>query len=440
MAIVIVGMLDERQEALELICDRIRQRGHETCLIDISVGSGAIVPSVEADVKPGELAQLAEAGAGVAVSRGDPATTVATEGLRAKVVDMRAAGMVQGIIAITGMTGALICLPAMMELPFGVPKVLISGATTQPAHVAKFGDYFSRSDITVMHSVVDTVGMNALVRTLATNGAGAIAGMVESGTALTARQKPSVAGTEKPSVASTERLSVAVTEFGYVDKGAYHIREALEGEFEIVSIHAMGMGDRAALDLTPQGLFTAFVDLMPGSFSEHVLGGNRDAGPDRLDVAAGLAIPYIFCPGGFDMISCGPPERRDSNDALWTSRRIAERKLHVTPPRVQARTSAEEMTETARAVADRLNRYQNKARVKAVIPLRGLSSLSVEGGPLHDPAADAAFAASLKAHLDAEIEIVEIDTDINDPVFAKAVAEALSRAFISQQSPKGVLG
>jgi uncharacterized protein (UPF0261 family) len=413
MTIVVVGMLDEREEALSLIRDRIRERGHETCLIDVSVGSGAIAPTLTPDVTAGELADLAKSSAGLATARGDAATSVATEGLKAKIRDMQARGEVQGIIAITGMTGALISLPAMMELPFGMPKVLISGATTQPAHATKFGDYFSRKDITVMHSVVDTVGMNPLVRTLALNGADAVSGMVE-GRLSTPLVEP--------------RPSVAVTEFGYVDKGAYYIREILQKDFEIVSIHAMGMGDRAALDLTPQGVFTAFVDLMPGSFSEHVLGGNRDAGPDRLDVAADLPIPYIFCPGGFDMISCGPPERNDTNDPLWTSRRIAERKLLVAPPRVQARTNPEEMQETARAVADRLNRYRNKARVKAVIPLRGLSSLSVEGAPLHDPVADAAFASTLKSHLDPEIEIVEVDTDINDPVFAQAVADALSRA------------
>ncbi|MBN1630577.1 MAG: Tm-1-like ATP-binding domain-containing protein [Thermoleophilia bacterium] len=414
MTIVIVGMLDEREEALSLIGDRIRERGLEPCLIDISVGSGAIVPTLTPDVTVGELADLAERSTGLAVARGDAATAVVTEGLRAKVRDMQACGEVQGIIAITGMTGALIALPAMMELPFGIPKILISGATTQPAHAATFGEYFSRSDITVMHSVVDTVGMNPLVRTLALNGADAVSGMVEGRLS---------APPEK------ERPSVAVTEFGYVDKGAYHIREILQKDFEIVSIHAMGMGDRAALDLTPQGVFTAFVDLMPGSFSEHVLGGNRDAGPDRLDVAADLNIPYIFCPGGFDMISCGPPERNDTDDPLWTSRRIAERKLLVAPPRVQARTNPEEMQETARAVADRLNRYRNKARVKAVIPLRGLSSLSVEGGPLNDPAADAAFASTLKSHLDPEIEVIEVDADINDPVFAQAVADALAGAL-----------
>ena len=389
------------------------QRGHDTCLVDISVGTGAIVPTLEADVSCRELAELAEARAGLAVGRGDTPTSVMAEGLRAKTSDLYARGDLQGMIAITGMTGALISLPAMKELPFGVPKLLISGATGQPVHAAKFGDYFARSNITLMHTVVDTVGMNPLVRTLALHGADAISGMVEGGPASLEGDKP----------------SVAVTEFGYCDKGAYHIREILGGDYEIVSIHAMGVGDKAALDLAPQGIFTALVDLVPGAFSENLLGGNRDAGPDRLDVAATLPIPYIFCPGGFDMISCGPIERRDRNDFLWTSRRLAERKLYVQPPRVQARTSAEEMKQIAAAAAERLNRYRHKTRVKAVIPLRGFSSLSVEGGPLHDPVSDHAFSRTLKAHLDPEIEVIEVDTDINSPTFARAVADALSSAF-----------
>jgi uncharacterized protein (UPF0261 family) len=413
MAIVIVGMLDEREEALRLIRDRIRQRGHVPCLVDISVGSGGIIPTLEPDVGRWELAELAEEHTGLAVGRGDAPTAVMTAGLKAKIRDLHEGGQLQGVVAITGMTGALISLPAMKELPFGIPKLLISGATGQPVHAAKFGDYFARSNITVMHTVVDTVGMNPLVRTLALNGADAISGMVEGG----------------PAPLEGERPSIAVTEFGYCDKGAYHIREILEDKYEIVSIHAMGVGDKAALDLTPQGVFKGFIDLVPGAFSEHLLGGNRDAGPDRLDVAATLPIPYIFCPGGFDMISCGPPERREQNDPLWTSRKLAERKLCLQPPRVQARTSAGEMQQVAEAAATRLNAYDNKARVKAVIPLRGFSSLSVEGGPLHDPASDAAFSATLKSCLDPQIEIVEVDSSINDPIFARAVADALSRAF-----------
>jgi uncharacterized protein (UPF0261 family) len=418
MAIVIVGMLDEREEALKLIRDRIKQRGHAPCLIDISVGTGAIVPTLEPDVSSADLAHLAEERAGLAVDRGDAAVAVMTAGLNAKVSDLHQSGRLQGVIAITGMTGALISLPAMRELPFGVPKLLVSGATGQPVHAAKFGDYFARKDITVMHTVVDTVGMNALVRTLALRGADAISGMVEGGPASLEGDKP----------------SLAVTEFGYCDRGAHYIREALERDYDMVSIHAMGIGDKAALDLTPQGAFKAFIDLVPGAFSEHLLGGNRDAGPDRLDVALTLPIPYILCPGGFDMISCGPPERKDRNDPLWTSRGLAERKLYVDPPRVQARTSAEEMELVAAAAAERLNLYQHRERVKVLVPLRGFSSLSVEGAPLYDPASDAVFSPTIRAQLNPEIEVIEVDTDINSAVFAGAVVEALARAFRGAES------
>jgi hypothetical protein len=37
MPIAVVGMLDEREEALRIIKDRIEQRGHKALLIDITV-------------------------------------------------------------------------------------------------------------------------------------------------------------------------------------------------------------------------------------------------------------------------------------------------------------------------------------------------------------------------------------------------------------------
>jgi len=130
------------------------------------------------------------------------------------------------------------------------------------------------------------------------------------------------------------------------------------------------------------------------------------------------------------MISCGPLERKDKGDALWVSRSLAERKLHVQDAlRVQARTSVEEMEQTAAAVAERLNRYILKARVKVVIPLKGFSSVSVAGGELYDPTADQTFIETLKERLDQEIEVIEVATDINSREFAKVVAGALSKAL-----------
>ncbi len=414
MPIAIVGMLDEREEALSLIKSRIEQRGHKTMLMDISIGTGAIVPSLKPDVGCGELAALGDgpaAGvAGMLMDQRDKAISIMAKGLTKKLSALQAAGELQGIIAISGMTGALIALPAMKAALFGLPKLLISSAVAMPIHAEQFAKYFALKDITVMHAVVDTVGMNSLVQKIAINGANAISGMVE-GSEVFADQKP----------------SIAITEFGFCEKGAHYIRELLQEEFEIVSFHAQGLGDMAAMEIVPQGLFKAFIDLVPGAFSEYLLGGNRGtSGPDRLDIASKLPIPYIFCPGAFDMISCGPIERKDRSDALWQSRKLAERKLYIQEhPRVQARMSAEEMEYVASAAAERLNRYDRKARVKVMMPTKGFSSLSVEGAPLCDPESDRVFAAVLKKRLDPEIEIIEISSDINSREFAKAVVDKL---------------
>jgi uncharacterized protein (UPF0261 family) len=320
----------------------------------------------------------------------------------------------QGVIAVGGMTGTFITLNALKQLPFGLPKLLISSVAAMPAYAKKLADFFGVRDITVMHSVVDTVGMNPLIRNLMINGAGAICGMVEEYEAPKPEKKP----------------SIAITEFGFCDQGAHYIRELLEKDYNLVSFHATGLGEKAAVDLVSQGLFEAFIDLVPGGFSEYLLGGNRAAGPDRLNACLTQDIPYIISSCGFDMISCGPIQRRDEKDPLWVSRNLAERKLLLQDAlRVQARTSPEEMEWIAREVSQRLNAFENKKRVKFIIPVKGFSSLSREGGALYDPACDQVFIKTLKTEIDPEIEIIEVEAHINTPEFAQAVVGTLKKVL-----------
>lgn len=419
MSIVIVGMLDEREEALKIIKEQIEKRGHETHLIDISIGTGAIVSSLRADVTREEIAKLGggtvEQIKGMLAKEREKATSMVAEGLSKKVTQLYQTGELKGMIAIAGMTGTFLSLTAMRALPFGVPKLLISSVAAMPAYANRLADYFGVRDITVMHSVVDTVGLNPLVRALAVNGANAICGMAE-GFEISRKEK-------KP--------SIALTEFGFCDKGAHYVRELLEKDYDLISFHATGLGDRAAVDLVSQGFFEAFIDLVPASFSEYLFGGNRASRPNRLDAALRRSIPYILAPCGFDMISCGPIERRDKGDPLWVSRKLAERKLLIQDAmRVQARTSVEEMETIAKAVAEKLNQYPNKNLLKFVIPQKGFSSLSVEGGALYDPIADKAFVAALKKYLDPNIKIVEVNTDINNTQFAQAVVKALEESLM----------
>lgn len=419
MSIAIIGMLDEREESLRLLKNYIEAKGYKTVLIDMSIGTGAIHPTLQADISSEELAwaggSTLEEVIGIVANGEKKATSVMAEGLRNKLLELRQNGELQGVVAVAGLTGSLIFLPSIKSLPFGTPKLLISSAVAMPSHAKALSEVFAVRDITVMHSVVDTVGLNPFVRTLMMNGAGSICGMVE---AFTPAQKE-----EKP--------SIAMTEWGYSDMGAYYIRTLLEKKYNVVSFHANGIGEKAAAELVGQGLFEAFIDLALGGFSEHLMGGNRATGLDRLDAGLKLGKPYVLSPGGFDMIGCGPIERKNQGDPLWKSRKLSERKIYIQDAmRVQARTTPEEMKVIAQEMARKLNEHPNKKLVKVVIPMKGFSSLSVEDGPLYDPHSDQVFIEELEKNLDSNIEIVKVDHHINTQEFAKATVDAVNRALL----------
>ncbi len=418
MAIAVCGMLDEREDGLLLIKEKIEKRGHQAIVIDFSIGTGGIQPAFKADITCEDLA--AAGGTNIETVRAslrterEKATSAMARGLVTKVSELHAAGELQGIIAVGGMTGTMISLPVLRQLPFGLPKVLISSTAALPHYANVFAQYFAVSDITVMHTVVDTVGMNPMLRNLLVNGAGAVCGMVENHEAPARKTKP----------------AIAITEYGFSEQAAHYVREQLEHDFDVVSFHAQGIGDLAVEHLVAQGRFEGLIDLVPSAIGEYILGGNRPSGPNRLEGAGIAGIPYVLAPCGFDVLSCGPIARKDNGDPLWTSRKLAERKIFIQDTvRVQVRTSPDEMKIFAKAVAEKLNKYPNKKLVKFLIPTRGFSTLGAEGGVLYEPETDRVFADELKKQLDPEIQITELETHLNTPEFARAVVEAFKEAY-----------
>ena len=81
---------------------------------------------------------------------------------------------VDGIISLGGAQGTYIAAQAMRELPFGVPKILVS---TIVAGDVK--DYVGCKDITLMHSITDILGLNSFNKRLFTQAASAICGMIQ---------------------------------------------------------------------------------------------------------------------------------------------------------------------------------------------------------------------------------------------------------------------
>jgi uncharacterized protein (UPF0261 family) len=297
----------------------------------------------------------------------------------------------------------------MKSLPFGIPKLMVSSGAAMPSYA---GGFFGSSDITIMSAVVDMAGLHELGKSVLIRAAGAICGMVETGS-----------GEVLNSLKQSENPLIAITEFQYSDKCCKLISQYLEEKgYNVIPCHAQGVGDRAMDELLDQGIFDGVLDIVPSGLSEELFGGNRAAGPNRLEAAGKRGIPQVITPCGFEMISCGPIKRKDSGDPLWVSRNLAKRNYYIHDAyRVQARTNIEEMRLIAKTMAERLNKA--KGPVKIFIPKKGWSTLSVTGQPLHDPVADKVFAEELKRHLRPEVEVKELEAHLNTSEFAEAVVE-----------------
>ena len=236
----------------------------------------------------------------------------------------------------------------------------------------------------------------------------------------------------------TDQPLIAVTQFQYSEVCCDFIRQYLEEKwYTVIPCHADGVGDRAMEKLLDQGIFDGVADIVLGGLSEQLFGGNRAAGPDRLEAAGKRGVPQVITPCGFEMISCGPLVRKDRGDPLWISRDIAARNYFVQDSyRVQARTNVEELRIVAKAVAEKLNRARGP--VKFLIPVRGWSSLSVKEQSLYDPDTDRVFVEELRKQLKPEIEVRELDMHLNTPEFAMAVVEAFEEMMKDRENRKSI--
>ncbi len=409
--IAVLGSFDTKGRELGFLCDRIREHGCAPLTVDVSLGAE---PRVPVDVSSDEVARAA--GADIAEIRRSRDTRSITRtmirGASAVVGELHRSGRMDGIVSIGGASNTGLATAVMASLPFGVPKVVLSSMAAVPAYA---GLYFGTKDIAMIHSVVDVAGLNPLLEDVLARTAGAICGMVRA-----------CSGAVRLAHGAGARPRVALTQFKFSETCCRHAARFLgEAGVEVVPFHAQGVGDRAMEELIAEGLIDGVLDMVPAGVAEEILGGNRAAGPRRLEAAGERGIPQVVAPCGFDMLSCGPLERGDRGDPLWVSRGLSRRRLFIPDAlRVQARTSREELLQIADEVARKLNRSRGPTCV--LIPTRGWSSLSEEGGPLCDPEADAAFTERLIRSLGGHVRVRTVDTALNTEEFARtAVAELL---------------
>jgi uncharacterized protein (UPF0261 family) len=121
--------------------------------------------------------------------------------------------------------------------------------------------------------------------------------------------------------------------------------------------------------------------------------------------------------GALDMVNFGA---RDT-----VPPRFEDRNLYVHNPSVTLmRTTPEECAELGRRIARKLSAATGP--VSLFVPLRGVSMIDAEGQPFHDRDADAALFDALREGLDGSaVELIEMESNVNDEDFALAMADKL---------------
>jgi len=414
--IVLLCSLDTKPREAEYLRDCIDALGASCIVVNIGYGSPA---RADRTISAAEVAAAAMSDIEDVRSMKDTgaASTIMMQGAIICVQELLRDGRCDGIVSFGGASNTTLATGIMKTVPAGIPKMVVSSAAGIPAYAAS---YFGSRDITIMHSVVDLSGLNELTRSFLNQGAGAICGMA--------------ACSDGPLSPDASQRLIAVTGFRFSETCSQEVIRELEYRgYAVIPFHAQGVGENAMENLIGQGLFTGVVDVVPAGLSEQLLGGNRAARPERLEAAGREGIPQVVSTSGFDMISCGPIERRDNGDPLWQKRRLAERKITVPDRfRVEARTTADEVAEIGRLVASKLNLAQGP--VTLVVPTLGWSSLSETDTDLYDPEADAAFVPALQEDLDPAVTVMEVAETLNSKSFGRKLARILDEMIQDQKS------
>ncbi|MCX7853804.1 MAG: Tm-1-like ATP-binding domain-containing protein [Caldilineales bacterium] len=397
----IIGTLDTKGAEIAYLRDRLEALGVPTTVVD----SGILGEPVGISLRPGRDIGRGEAatyggftieqlrGAG---SRGK-AVAGMREALKALVRRRYAEGLVAGVVSMGGAEGAVMGAATMMQLPLGVPKVLVSPIASGKHY---FDPLVGTSDIMVVHSVVDILGLNPIATTVFDNVAAALKGLVEYGHVL-------------PPPKPGDRY-VAVTMLGNTTKAVMALKERLaQAADEAVLFPSNGVGGPAMEELAEAGYFVGVIDYTTNEIYDPMTGGIHDGGPDRLKRVGLAGLPQVVVPGCIDfcVFHAGtiPPALQ--------GRPVYDHN----PEYTLVRASKDEMIALGHIFAERLNLARGPVLI--AVPTQGLSIPNHPGGVFWDPEADAAFLEVVRREIRPDIPVLTFDRHVNDPAFGVEVAE-----------------
>lgn len=401
--IFLLGSLDTKGREIDYLRQRVQDEGGAPLVVDTGVLGD---PAIPADIDRHQVAKAGGSSIAELIAANDKtrALLVMAEGASRILNAYLQRGELGGVLSIGGSRGTALSTRVMQSLPIGLPKLMVS---TVASGANTFGPYVGAKDIAMMYSVADVQGLNILTRSIFNNAAAAIVAMSRGEGAVKRSD-------QRVFTASILGASTALVS---------QIQSLLENEnCEVIAFHAIGTGGKAMEELVTSGLVDGVFDVTLGEITQALVQGTFSAGPERMLAAGRRGVPQVAAPGGVDFIITGPIE---SLPEQYRQRKI----MQHTPSITLVRTSAEEMAAAGKLIAERLS--SSKGQAAMILPRQGYSWFSLPGQPLHDPDSDEAFYTAFKNHVAPHVQVVELNTHLNDPLVGET-AVALMKDMLNQ--------
>ncbi len=399
--IAIIATLNTKASEVDYIKNKIVSYGFDAFIIDSSLSYGEYI-DIEPNIRKEEVAKAAgyDFDTIASMQRGR-AIDVMKIGLASVLTDVFKRKLADAVISIGGADGALLSSYAIQQLPIDIPKLIV---TPIAQGKEKFGPYVGTSNIMIMHSIVDILGINYISKKIFDLAVAAIVGMAKVKFDEDIRRKK----------------RIAVTMYGNTTPLVMKVRDELRNvhynvyrDVELVIFHPNGTGGSAMEELVNKGEFDVVLDITPHEITDYLFNGIHAGRSTRLEAAALKGIPQIIVPGCIDFIV------KESNI------KTKNRKTYYFNPALQlVKVNEKEIEIIAKYMAEKLNLSKNKTII--LIPLKGFSQYDKEGYPLYDPLIVKSFVDTIEKSINNKnVEIREVGSHVNDSSFAHEIVNSL---------------
>ncbi|MDA7624374.1 Tm-1-like ATP-binding domain-containing protein, partial [Akkermansiaceae bacterium] len=315
------------------------------------------------------------------------------------VKELQESGEIHAVVSLGGTQGTSTCAPILQALPYGFPKVMLSTAASGDT-----SPFVGIKDITMMFAVSDILGLNVFSRKILANAAAAAWGMAQSEQCITKSEAKGVIG---------------MSNLGVLTQGAMRaIKLFEEAGYEVITFHAIGAGGDAMEQMMKEGIINAVFDYGLGEIADGIWGVLRAGGPERLTVAGKLGLPQVVVPGGSEHLGILVNEPNQV-PAGYENHQITWHSPYVFVPRL----NAEEQGRVAKVIGEKLSHSSKDTLF--LMPLKGVSSYSAEGGELYNTELDDAYWESLQKELPNTIEVESMDVTAQDQALVERAVNYL---------------